>query len=100
MKIIEGIQNAKLTISKYNKISNHLDSDQNTEFEKVVTQIIKRVKKDGDSALRFYAQSLDNVTLEQIELDAKYPLLSISKLNIVDILLLFLFRNLKFGIAL
>ena len=71
MKIIEGIQNAKLTISKYNKISNHLDSDQNTEFEKVVTQIIKRVKKDGDSALRFYAQSLDNVTLEQIEVDSK-----------------------------
>ena len=72
MKIIEGIQNAKLTISKYNKISNHLDSDQNTEFEKVVTQIIKRVKKDGDSALRFYAQSLDNVTLEQIEVDSKF----------------------------
>ncbi len=71
MKIIEGIQNAKLTISKYNKISNHLDSDQNTEFEKVVTQIIKRVKKDGDSALRFYAQSLDNVTLEQIEVDSQ-----------------------------
>ncbi len=71
MKIIEGIQNAKLTISKYNKISNHLDSDQNTEFEKVVTQIIKRVKKDGDSALRFYAQSLDNVKLEQIEVDSK-----------------------------
>ena len=71
MKIIEGIQNAKLTISKYNRISNHLDSDQNTEFEKVVTQIIKRVKKDGDSALRFYAQSLDNVTLEQIEVDSK-----------------------------
>ena len=71
MKIIEGIQNAKLTISKYNKISNHLDSDQNTEFEKVVTQIIQRVKKDGDSALRFYAQSLDNVTLEQIEVDSK-----------------------------
>tara|TARA_B100001559_G_scaffold268225_1_gene235311 strand:- start:256 stop:1545 length:1290 start_codon:yes stop_codon:yes gene_type:complete len=71
LKIIEGIQNAKLTISKYNKISNHLDSDQNTEFEKVVTQIIKRVKKDGDSALRFYAQSLDNVTLEQIEVDSK-----------------------------
>ena len=71
MKIIEGIQNAKLTISKYNKISNHFDSDQNTEFEKVVTQIIKRVKKDGDSALRFYAQSLDNVTLEQIEVDSK-----------------------------
>jgi histidinol dehydrogenase len=72
LKIIEGIQNAKLTISKYNKISNHLDSDQNTEFEKVVTQIIKRVKKDGDSALRFYAQSLDNVTLEQIEVDSKF----------------------------
>lgn len=72
MKIIEGIQNAKLTISKYNRISNHLDSDQNTEFEKVVTQIIKRVKKDGDSALRFYAQSLDNVTLEQIEVDSKF----------------------------
>ena len=72
MKIIEGIQNAKLTISKYNKISNRLDSDQNTEFEKVVTQIIKRVKKDGDSALRFYAQSLDNVTLEQIEVDSKF----------------------------
>ncbi|MEG3594753.1 MAG: histidinol dehydrogenase [Chloroflexota bacterium] len=71
MKIIEGIQNAKLTISKYNRISNHLDSDQNTEFEKVVTQIIKRVKKDGDSALRFYAQSLDNVKLEQIEVDSK-----------------------------
>jgi histidinol dehydrogenase len=71
LKIIEGIQNAKLTISKYNKISNHLDSDQNTEFEKVVTQIIKRVKKDGDSALRFYAQSLDNVKLEQIEVDSK-----------------------------
>ena len=71
MKIIEGIQNAKLTISKYNRISNHLDSDQNTEFEKVVTQIIQRVKKDGDSALRFYAQSLDNVTLEQIEVDSK-----------------------------
>jgi len=72
LKIIEGIQNAKLTISKYNRISNHLDSDQNTEFEKVVTQIIKRVKKDGDSALRFYAQSLDNVTLEQIEVDSKF----------------------------
>ena len=72
MKIIEGIQKAKLTISKYNRISNHLDSDQNTEFEKVVTQIIKRVKKDGDSALRFYAQSLDNVTLEQIEVDSKF----------------------------
>jgi len=72
LKIIEGIQNAKLTISKYNKISNRLDSDQNTEFEKVVTQIIKRVKKDGDSALRFYAQSLDNVTLEQIEVDSKF----------------------------
>ena len=71
MKIIEGIQNAKLTISKYNRISNHLDSDQDTEFEKVVTQIIKRVQKDGDSALRFYAQSLDNVTLEQIEVDSK-----------------------------
>jgi len=67
LKIIEGIQNAKLAIFKYNKISNH----QNTEFEKVVSQIIKCVKKDGDSALRFYAQSLDNVTLEQIEVDSK-----------------------------
>ena len=72
MKIIEGIQNAKLTSSKYNKISINLDSDQYTEFEKVVTQKIKRVKIDGDSALRFYAQSLDNVTLEQIEVDSKF----------------------------
>ena len=71
MKIIEGIENAKLTISKYNGLSNNLNSNQNIESEKVVTQIIQRVKEDGDLAVKHYAQTLDNVTLDQIEVDYK-----------------------------
>ena len=71
MKIIKGIEKAKLTISKFNELSNRLDSDQNSESRKIVAKIIERVKKDGDSALKHYSQSLDKVELKQIEVDSK-----------------------------
>ena len=70
MKIIKGIEKAKLTISKFNGLSNPLDSAQNSESRKIVVEIIERVRKDGDSALKYYAQSLEKVELKQIEVDS------------------------------
>ena len=70
MKIIKGIEKAKLTISKFNGLSNPLDSAQNSESRKIVAEIIERVRKDGDSALKYYAQSLEKVELKQIEVDS------------------------------
>lgn len=71
MKIIKGLEKAKLTISKFNGLSSISDSDQNVEFEKVVSEIIENVKREGDSALRHYAQSLDKAELKQIEVDSE-----------------------------
>lgn len=71
MKIIKGIEKAKLTISKFNGLSNRLDSDQNSESRKIVAEIIERVRKDGDSALKYYAQSFEKVELKQVEVDSK-----------------------------